>query len=203
MEYCEDNLQHLIQRHKLANRPIEESIVKRMLKEALLGLDSLHKLSIIHLDVKPENLLLSNGVLKIADFGLCRAARLRQGDVEEGDSRYLAREVLNYEPGIDLTRSDMFSLALTFLEMVTLHPLPNNGEEWLQLRDEGVQLVNNPNMRGYSRQLLEMIEKMGHKDWRMRPSAGSMLQEKYFKESSRMQSFIAGNKSGRKRENSL
>jgi serine/threonine protein kinase len=67
-------------------------------------------------------------VLKIADFGLCRAVRIKQGEVEEGDSRYLAKEVLNCSNShIDLSRADMFSLAMTIYEMITLEQLPNNG----------------------------------------------------------------------------
>lgn len=57
----------------------------------MLGLHCLHRLNIIHLDVKPENLLINKNILKIADFGLCRAARLKLGEIDEGDSRYLAK----------------------------------------------------------------------------------------------------------------
>lgn len=66
------------------------------MKSALEGLKSLHRCGIIHLDIKPDNLLLKQDVLKIADFGLSRAAKVKSGQVEEGDSRYLALEVLNY-----------------------------------------------------------------------------------------------------------
>lgn len=85
-----------------------------------MGLECLHRLGIVHLDVKPENLLVNQGVLKIADFGMCRAVRVKLGEVEEGDSRYLAREVLNWNGSIDLSRADVFSLAMTVYEMMTL-----------------------------------------------------------------------------------
>ena len=39
-------------------------------------------------------MLFKGNTLKIADFGLSRAVKMN-GDVEEGDSRYLAKEVLN------------------------------------------------------------------------------------------------------------
>ena len=45
---------------------------------------------------------------------------MRTGAVEEGDSRYLAKEVLNFESDIDLTKADIFSLAMTAYEMLTL-----------------------------------------------------------------------------------
>lgn len=84
------------------------------------GLECLHKCGILHLDLKPDNILLQSDTVKIADFGLSRAARVRSGDIEEGDSRYLAREVLNYSPQVDLAKSDIFSLAMTLYEMLTL-----------------------------------------------------------------------------------
>jgi serine/threonine protein kinase len=61
------------------------------MKSALLGLECLHKCGILHLDLKPDNLLLQGETIKIADFGLSRAAKVRSGDIEEGDSRYLAK----------------------------------------------------------------------------------------------------------------
>lgn len=48
--------------------------------------------------------------------------------MEEGDSRYLAKELLNYHAGMDLTKADIFSLAMSIYEGVSLENLPNNGE---------------------------------------------------------------------------
>jgi serine/threonine protein kinase len=120
MEYCEDSLAKMINRHRNTRKPFEERTLKKVLKEALQGLECLHKCGILHLDLKPDNLLLQSDTVKIADFGLSRAARVRSGDIEEGDSRYLAREVLNYSPQVDLAKSDIFSLAMTLYEMLTL-----------------------------------------------------------------------------------
>lgn len=64
-------------------------------------------------------MLFKGNLLKIADFGLSRATQMN-GDIEEGDSRYLAKEVLNISPTTDLTKSDIFSLAMTAFEMLTL-----------------------------------------------------------------------------------
>ena len=120
MEYCEDSLTKIIDRHRAAKRHFEERTLKKVLRAALQGLECLHKCGILHLDLKPDNLLMQADTLKIADFGLSRAARVRSGEIEEGDSRYLAREVLNYSPQVDLAKSDIFSLAMTLFEMLTL-----------------------------------------------------------------------------------
>jgi hypothetical protein len=35
---------------------------------------------------------------------------------------------------VDLTKADIFSLAMTAYEMLTLEVLPNNGEQWIRIR---------------------------------------------------------------------
>ncbi|HEV2969480.1 MAG TPA: tubulin-like doman-containing protein, partial [Pirellulales bacterium] len=83
--------------------------------EALDYLESGHGLQ--HLDVKPENLLLVAGRIKVADFGLLK-------DMTEGSPslingltpKYAAPEVFDGRP----TRtSDQYSLAIVFQEMAT------------------------------------------------------------------------------------
>jgi serine/threonine protein kinase len=204
MEYCQDSLSKLIDRHRSAQRPFEERTVKRILRAALLGIDCLHKYGILHLDLKPENMLLQADTLKLADFGLSRATRVRSGDIEEGDSRYLAREVLNYSSEIDLRKADIFSLAMTLFEMLTLERLPNNGPQWLQVREQGLSLADRMDLTGYSRELLQLVERMGARDWFSRPSALECLNSGCLKESPRVSHFLAGNgRSSKKRDSSL
>lgn len=88
-------MQKTISNYRISGNPIPEKTIIRYLRETLLGLASIHKQGILHLDVKPENLLFKGNILKIADFGLSRAVKFRNSDIEEGDSRYLAKEVLN------------------------------------------------------------------------------------------------------------
>ena len=45
---------------------------------------------------------------------------MKSKEIEEGDSRYLAKELLNLTKDVDLSKSDIFSLALTIYEMMTL-----------------------------------------------------------------------------------
>lgn len=130
-----------------------------------MGLASIHKHGILHLDVKPENMLFKGNTLKIADFGLSRAAQIRNGDVEEGDSRYLAKEVLNLDFKVDLTKADIFSLGMTAYEMLTLELLPNNGEQWLHMRETGIKVESRMDLTGYSDGLLRVVEKMGAARW--------------------------------------
>ena len=44
-----------------------------LFKCKLLALESIHKMNVIHRDLKPDNILIDkNGHIKISDFGLCK-----------------------------------------------------------------------------------------------------------------------------------
>jgi len=69
-----------------------------------------------------ENILISKSMkYKIGDMGQSRIVK-RAGDIEEGDSRYVAPELLNCddcEDEIDLKKCDIFSLGMTAFELLT------------------------------------------------------------------------------------
>ena len=90
------------------------------LTEAAEALDYLsNRYGLQHLDVKPENLLLLSGHVKLGDYGLVRRADPDQaaGASHNGFTpRYSAPEVL--KGGVD-HRSDQYSLALVYTELLS------------------------------------------------------------------------------------
>jgi len=102
----------------------EKEMVWYFLRDLLLGLNFMHKKNIVHLDIKPSNILLSlrSGSsipsLKIADFGLSRKldSKSTYEGHKRGDGRYLAPELLDSNPVIS-TAADMFSLGVTIYEI--------------------------------------------------------------------------------------
>lgn len=104
------------------------------MRDICLGLTELHARGIVHLDIKPENILESfSGKFKIGDLGMARILTkiVEEHDIPEGDCRYLAREVLNDDPNIpipDLTKADIFSLGITMYEMIEGITLQKNGQ---------------------------------------------------------------------------
>jgi serine/threonine protein kinase len=66
----------------------------KLLREMLLALKFIHRNGMVHLDIKPENIFIKNDQFKLGDFGLVSKIT-SHSDVEEGDSRYMSKELLS------------------------------------------------------------------------------------------------------------
>jgi len=92
--------------------------------QACSGLQHAHDAGLVHRDVKPANLLVrADGVLKVADFGIARAAestRHTQIGTLLGTAAYLAPEQIG---GDDATpSSDLYSLGAVLYELLAGRP---------------------------------------------------------------------------------
>ncbi|XP_010902152.2 membrane-associated tyrosine- and threonine-specific cdc2-inhibitory kinase isoform X1 [Esox lucius] len=114
--------------------------------DLLSALSHLHTRGFAHLDLKPANVFLtSSSRLKLGDFGLALKIQGKRGtsglagkekgtekeDVQEGDPRYMAPELLKGEYG---PAADVFSLGVSILELACNMEVPRGGEGWQQLR---------------------------------------------------------------------
>ncbi|MCP4129747.1 MAG: AAA family ATPase [bacterium] len=89
-------------------------------------LGSLHKLNIIHNDIKPANILINEekNIVKLADFGITKILT-RENDqiynpaVIEGSLLYMSPEQTGRTNRSVDYRSDLYSLGITFYEMLT------------------------------------------------------------------------------------
>ncbi|KAM6953668.1 serine/threonine-protein kinase 17A [Aplochiton taeniatus] len=99
-----------------------EEQVKRLMRQILEGVAFLHGHNVVHLDLKPQNILLTSddplGDIKIVDFGLSRMVSRHQ-ELREimGTPEYVAPEILNYEP--ISTATDMWSIGVLAYVMLT------------------------------------------------------------------------------------
>lgn len=116
---------------------------------------------------------------KIGDLGLVTHAVAKE--VEEGDCRYLAPELLHEEIEKDLTKSDIFSLGLSILEVLLGKQLPKNGNEWHELRSDEL-----PMFPSISTELHDLIRQMINRDPSKRPSAATILRERVLYPSSQL-----------------
>lgn len=89
----------------------------------------MHKHGFFHRDMKPENVLVTKDVLKLADFGLARETRSRPPYTEYVSTRwYRAPEVLLHSTSYN-SPIDMWACGAIMAELYTLRPLfPGSSE---------------------------------------------------------------------------
>ena len=120
MEYVEgDTLADELGRHG----PLPPDRAVDLALQICSGLEAAHASGLVHRDVKPRNLLLRpDGVLKIADFGIARAAestRLTEIGTILGTAAYLAPEQAE---GLEATpAADLYSVGAVVYELLTGH----------------------------------------------------------------------------------
>jgi serine/threonine-protein kinase len=108
--------------HERGRLPADE--VVELALQACRGLEHAHAAGLVHRDVKPQNLLLrTDGTLKIADFGIARAAEstgLTQAGTILGTAAYLSPE---QALGEEVTSAaDVYSLGAVLYELLTGRP---------------------------------------------------------------------------------
>ena len=90
------------------------------------GLAHAHDKNVLHRDLKPENLFLSEGGLKIGDFGLARILEGSQKASSAGTGTIAYSAPEQFEPDYD-RRADIWSVGIILFEMLT-GDVPFQGE---------------------------------------------------------------------------
>nr|WP_264065822.1 protein kinase [Mycolicibacterium komossense] len=101
--------------------PMPPHAAAAVLRPVLGGLAVAHRAGLVHRDVKPENVLISDeGEVKLADFGLVRAvaeAGITSTSVILGTAAYLSPEQVS--SGNAGPRSDVYSVGILAYELLT------------------------------------------------------------------------------------
>ncbi|AGS33508.1 serine/threonine-protein kinase [Corynebacterium maris DSM 45190] len=117
MEYVRgESLADLLQREKA----LSEELALDVMEQAAHGLSILHRHGLVHRDIKPGNLLVTqNGQVKITDFGIAKAAAavpLTRTGMVVGTAQYVSPEqAQGQEVGAP---SDVYSLGVVGYEML-------------------------------------------------------------------------------------
>ncbi|MEZ6133736.1 MAG: serine/threonine-protein kinase [Pirellulaceae bacterium] len=120
-----------------------------------------HSLRIIHCDIKPENmLLLPDGRLQLADFGIARVAQRTIDGSGSGTVGYMAPEQAMGRPS---TKSDVFSLGLIVYRMLT-GELPEWPFDWPLKGAASLRRKAHPELIAVVRKALEVKPSRRYKD---------------------------------------
>ncbi len=126
MEYIEgSNFYKTLRDYVLSNDQNKWKKFFDIVVQFLQALQYIHFKGIIHLDLKPLNVLITNGNVKILDFGLARSGKISNIEFIYGTPIYIAPEILR--GGLVDHRADLYSLGVMLFEVLAGEP-PFRGE---------------------------------------------------------------------------
>ena len=180
MEYADDgDLNQCIKRRRETKKYFSEGLVRNWLIQITLALQYLHKKSILHRDLKTQNIFMTkNGLLKLGDFGISRTLRDENDFATTGigTPQYLSPEICrqqkyNY-------KSDIWSLGCVLFEMCALQPAFTGSDFGFLIQSilKGkYQPIPSPH---FSTSLAELVKVMLRPDPNRRPTASQIIAAK-------------------------
>ncbi|HBX68224.1 MAG TPA: hypothetical protein DEH25_02230 [Chloroflexi bacterium] len=120
MEYIDGtDLADVIERYSAEGELISHDDVVQVARSIALALDYAHRRKVLHLDVKPSNILMEkNGRVVLTDFNIPLGSKKEDSGVFMGSAHYMAPE---QSQGLDRAThlSDLYSLGVILYEMLT------------------------------------------------------------------------------------
>mmetsp|Transcript_10194 Transcript_10194/g.14964 ORF Transcript_10194/g.14964 Transcript_10194/m.14964 type:complete len:1086 (+) Transcript_10194:410-3667(+) len=168
-------------------RATPASTLWKICHDVVAGLVHIHSHNIVHHDIKPDNIFFvlspnqQQAICKIGDFGMAGDVGTAEYDGQEGDTVYMAPELLSscYNVKRDFS-ADIFSLGLTLYELASPPTgnweLPAEGPRWHELRNGKHVPVLDAGLASDNCNLVTLIQScIGDKE--NRPAAQTILTE--------------------------
>jgi serine/threonine-protein kinase len=116
-------------------RNLNRDVLLNLLVQICAGLHAAHEAGVVHRDVKPDNLFVTDkGVIKVMDFGIAKQQAkpgLTRAGYMAGTPHYMAPEQIFSFGSVD-RRADIYSLGILAYEMFC-GQLPFQGDDMMQL----------------------------------------------------------------------
>ena len=172
LEYCDcGSVSRLLKKikhdEKAENKGLTIPLFNIFAEQIISAILYIHEKNIAHCDIKPENLLINNGRIKVTDFGLSLIIDQKLKAPKGMSLPYAPPEIINSN-SYDPIKGDIWSLGITFYKMLT-GSLPWRSKNNNDLKNEiahasvSVDFIDNPVLR-------KMIYKMLTPYYNMRPT---------------------------------
>ena len=187
MEYCDSgDLNDFIEKHKQTKHLLSENIVWKIFIKITLGLADIHKLKILHRDLKSLNIFLKKDEdIRVGDLGVAKI--LNQTYFAKtfiGTPYYLSPEICEDKKYND--KSDVWALGCILYELCTYEkPFSASNPAALILKiinGNYTPLNEIKNGMQYTNELQKMIEFTLQKDYLIRPLMIDIIKSKIFEE---------------------
>ena len=168
--------------HKKSWNPISEEVLWSIFLQCMKGLAYVHKMGVIHRDIKLGNILMDNNMnIKIGDFGVS-AVKKNKGEINDNPNvKYLNASYMQYGKTFVVSKGyeppemremreydqkiDVYSMGVSFHELCFFRKPKKNGD------------INNGNNANYSEEMINIIKEMIEEDKEKRQSSEYFLEK--------------------------
>ncbi|CAK6958063.1 LOW QUALITY PROTEIN: obscurin [Scomber scombrus] len=177
---------HGIVDHLLLRGSVSEKEVQSYIQQILEGVGHIHSMNILHLDIKPENILMvypPRDEIKICDFGFCQEIDTSRHQYSMfGTPEFVAPEIVHQEPVTAAT--DIWSVGvITYLCLVCRCPFVGETDRATLLRvGEGTLNWEAPDVMYRSPEAQDFLRMLLQPDPEKRPSAFECLSHQWIQD---------------------